>query len=429
MTDISYQSGTITGDARIFSIGRFVLVVVLLTISPLALTAFGWQYDGTGGGPLEKFHPATPLAVLLFLITLARYRNPIEGLFSIFSSHASTIPFLLGILFMILHSIFVVGLPFTIFVDTFMTPLLVYLLFDAIKGAEATRLAVLIHVLMFANALLGIYEFVFAFHLTPLVVNGELLTDELRSTALLGHPLANAALVGCYILMLALGRAHDVPALARLMCFVVNLISMAAFGGRAATGLVLIALVLIVVVRFFDALRGSPINTAALLTALIVIPLFALMLGGLEEYGFFDAFADRLADDDGSASTRLTMFSLFKHLNWRDILIAPDAVQVGTWARIYGLDYGIENFVVSFILSYGLLATLIFLPTLIQFCGAVTRSVCKGGGWIFVYFFIVALTSTSLSSKSPIFSQLIAMMMVLMRPVTVTHGSEHARRL
>ena len=415
MTDMVSHADTTRADAALIAFGRLVIVVLLLTISPLALVMFGWQYDDTGGGPLEKIHPATSLALLVFAASLAQRGNPLTALSSVLSSHARAIPFLLGIGFMIVYSMLVIGAPFTMFIETFLGPLLMFFLYDRIDDGEARLLARVIHALLFVNALLGIYEFVFAYHLTPLVVNGELLAGELRSTALLGHPLANAAVVGCYIFMLALGGGRDIPPSLKLTCFVVNTASMVVFGGRAATALVLIALVIIALRRLLGALRGEPFDLRAIKMGVVAAPVAALAIAGLAEYGFFDTFLDRIVDDEGSASTRIAMFELFNHFNWTDLIFAPDAKQVATWSSIYGLDYGIENFIVAFILTFGIFATVVFMPALLLFCSAVVRSLRPGGVWVFVYFFAVAMTSVSLSSKTPLFSTLIVLMMVLMR--------------
>ncbi|MGL4398130.1 MAG: VpsF family polysaccharide biosynthesis protein [Hyphomicrobium sp.] len=423
MTVTATQDGTVAGSDTVLALGRGLIIALLFTISPLALVQLGWQYDDTGGGPLDKLHPATWLALLLFGYQLARHGNPLTGFIRTFERHANMVPFLLGIVFMIVYATRVIGSPFTIFMETFLAPLLVFLLYVDIEGREAKYLAWLMHALLFANALLGFYEFIFSFHLTPLVVNGELITDETRSTALLGHPLANAAIVGSYVLILAIGGGRDLPPVLTLLVFAVNLASMIVFGGRAATALVLGALVLLGLKQFLDVLRGAPIRLQSLRTGLLAIPVVCLLVTGLVELGFFDMFLDRLTDDEGSASTRIAMFSIFDHVTWSELLFAPDAKHIGTWSAIYGLDYGIESFIVAFLLSFGIIATVVFIPTLVLFCIAVARALSPRGGWVLVYFFAVALTSVSLSAKSPLFATLIVMLMVLLRQKQARPGA------
>ncbi len=64
-------------NSRIVGIGLQLIVLLFLTISPLALLMLGWQYEDTGGGPIEKFHPATLLLFAVFLIALSVDGNPL----------------------------------------------------------------------------------------------------------------------------------------------------------------------------------------------------------------------------------------------------------------------------------------------------------------------------------------------------------------
>src|SRR3972149_11385643 len=128
MTDMVSHDEATRADAAVMVFGRLLIVVLLLTISPLALTMFGWQYDETGGGPLEKIHPATSLALLVFVASLVQRGNPLTVLGEVLSSHARAVPFLLGLGFMIVYSMVVVNSPFTMFIETFLGPFLMFLL-------------------------------------------------------------------------------------------------------------------------------------------------------------------------------------------------------------------------------------------------------------------------------------------------------------
>ncbi len=282
-------------------------------------------------------------------------------------------------------------------------------------------MALLIHIVFLANAVLGIAESALSFRITPIVVNGELLEDEVRASALLGHPLANAIIVGTYLLTLAVGGGRDLPAVLRPICFLVNAAGMAAFGGRAATAFLIAALVILALLKWLRLPAVATFDTRGVLAGLIVVPLVALLAVGLNELGFFDAFLSRVQDDDGSADTRIVMFELFRHQNWHDLLFMPDQGVLATWARLYGTDYGIESFVISYMLTYGIVATMLFLPALAAFCIAVVRAVRPGASGVFMYFFAVALTSLSLSAKSPVFTIVTLIVMVLLRD---DHGAD-----
>jgi hypothetical protein len=251
--------------------------------------------------------------------------------------------------------------------------------------------------------------------LTPLVINGEVLEYETRATALLGHPLANAMVMGSYLLALAVGGGRDLPVFMRPLAFLVGAASMAVFGGRAATALLIAFLVLVASLGLLKVTRGRPFDTRNVLAGLVVVPLVALISIGLYDLGFFGTFLDRVADDAGSAETRVVMFDLFRHQNGHDLIFMPDPEILATWARLYGTELGIESFVIQYILTYGIIATAVFLPALFAFSWDVARHVRPGGGFVIVYFFIVATTSVGLSAKSPAFTILVLIVMVLMR--------------
>jgi hypothetical protein len=164
-----------------------------------------------------------------------------------------------------------------------------------------------------------------------------------------------------------------------------------------------------------------------MLTALIVIPVLAVTVIGLEEAGFFDQFLSRFVDDNGSAETRVEMFALFQHLSWYELLFVPDPGQIETLKRIYGLDFGIESFWVSFVLNYGIIPGLAFFAALFLFCRDVVRAIRPGGVWVFVFFFLVASTSVSLSSKSTVFAELLLLMLVMLRRPQPNAAGRHQR--
>ncbi len=402
-------------DSRIIGLGLALVAIVFVTISPLALVALGLNYDETGGSPLEKVHPATILSVAVLALAALQVRNPLTGLMSALLAYPGTAYFLLMIGLLIVHSIRVVGLPFTFFFDTFLAPVVVFFLFKDMREGRARRFVWLFHTLMMANAVVGILEFATGFRITPLVASGLVIEDDWRSTALLGHPLANASLTGAYILALALGAARELPRALAVAGFVIASAGMVVFGGRASSVILLVMLAALGVARAAEFAKGKRFKTRAIISALVALPILSLCLGGLAEAGFFDQFIERFFDDQGSADTRVEMFELFKHISWGELLLAPDAQQLATLRTIYGLDFGIESFLISFVLSYGIIPGIAFFAGLFLFCRDVVHSLRPGATWVLVFFFAVASTSVSLSAKTPLLAVLILMLLVLMR--------------
>lgn len=416
-------------DGPIFGLLLGVLTIVLFTISPLALVHLGLNYDEPGGNPLEKVHPATLMAAVLVLAAAMASGNPLSWLVEHTGRHPLLIIYVGAIALLILHSIRVVNLPFTQFFDTFVLPAFIFLLFKDISDARARHLAWVIHMAMIANAVIGIGEFSSGLRLTPIVASGVVIDDDWRSTALLGHPLANASLTGSYLLMLALGAGRGSPWLLRVVAFVTNAAGMIVFGGRAASVLLVVLLGLLLLLRLVAIMRGAPFARSTVLKVLVLAPVVALVITVLAESGFFDQFMERFVDDKGSADTRTEMFELFRYMSWHELLLAPDAQLMETLRFRFGLDFGIESFWISFIQAYGLIASLVFFAALLGFSYDVARHVRRGAVWAFLFFYLVATTSVSLSAKSPLFGIFVLMLLVLMhRPVTEWDAPASRRR-
>lgn len=401
-------------DTAMFGLLLGLLTLVLMTISPLTLVHLGFSYDEPGGNPLEKIHPATLFAVAIVLLAAISAGNPLRWVIEQIGTSPVLVLYLGSIALLIIHSIRVVSLPFTQFFDTFILPAVVLLLFKDMGNTRARRIALLIHGLMLVNALIGIGEFATGLRLTPIVASGVVIDDDWRSTALLGHPLANASLTGSYLLLLVLGGGRDLPWSVRAGLFVANAAGMIVFGGRAASVLLVALLAALLLLRFVAVLRGAPFEKASVLRALVLVPLAALVIVVLAEVGFFDQFINRFVDDKGSADTRTEMFELFRFMSWHDLLLAPDAQLMETLRFRFGLDFGIESFWISFIQAYGLLVSLIFFAALIAFSYDLSRRVRPGAVWAFAFFYLVASTSVSLSAKSPLFAIFVLMVLVLL---------------
>ena len=432
MARTNEQSGHFPPDSRAFGLTLALVAVLLLTISPLALLALGYNYDDTGGNAFEKVHPGTLLAFALLGACGLMQRNPLTSLLNALLAWPGTAMFVLMIGLLILHCIRVLEVPFTGFIDTFLAPVAVFFLFKDMRDTRAGRFVWLFHVLILSNAVVGLAEFATGTRLTPLVASGLVIEDDWRSTALLGHPLANAILTGAYILAMALGAARQLPRPVAALAFILSAAGMVVFGGRASTLLLIGILACLGVWRGFAILQGAHFQKRAILAALITLPVLALCLGVLEEAGFFDLFIERFFDDNGSADTRVEMFELFRHMPFDELLLAPDPGQLATYKRLYGLDFGIESFWISFVLSYGLIPGLVFFVTLFLFCRDVVRAAAPGAIWVLAFFFIVASTSVSLSAKTPVFAVLILLIMVLLRvrepkPVNRTHTQSAGR--
>jgi hypothetical protein len=407
--------GFARAESGLLSSLQLLTALLLLVLSPLGLLQFGWQYADTGGSPLEKFHPSTFLAAAGVFVAAMAGGNPVSGLLALLARHGRLVPYFAANVVLIVYTSMVLRLPVTLFIETFIGAGLVLLLFQQGDERTARRVALLIHGLLVVNALVGFFEAATQTRLTPLVINGELLTSEPRSTALLGHPLSNAMVMACYTVVLALGGGRDLPRALRPVVFLIALASLVPFGGRAATAVCLLSLAGIAAMKLWQVLRGGRFDTRTVIGVLVAGPLAALGLLVAFEVGLFDTLTNRLFDDEGSAGTRIEMFELFRYLTFNDWLFGPDPGALDTWVRMHGLEYGIESFVVAFVLNYGLVMTVVFFPAFALFLREVI-AVSRPGAWLVVVgYLLIALTSISLSTKSPTQSVFVMILTVLMR--------------
>lgn len=418
----------LTPDTRMFGLGLLVVTGLYLTVSTLTLLKLGFNYEESGGNVFEKIHPATLIAAAILAAALLARGNPLESLHDIVNQNPRTAFFAVMIGIMIGYSIEIVRLPFTGFIDTFIAPVIVFYLFKGVSETRARHLVWLIHALMLLNAIIGIGEFITGDRLTPLIANGVAITDDWRSTALLGHPLANASLTGAYLLAMAVGGNEDLPKPIAALCFIVNSAAMVVFGGRASTVILLAILAWLAVIGGFRILRGARFDKTTVLMILLLVPIVSLVVLTLAEAGFFVRFLERFVDDKGSASTRIAMFELFHYLSWYQLLFVPDADQLATLKRVFGLDFGIESFWVSFVLDYGLIPSIAFFAALFLFCWDLLRASRPGTIWVLIFFFLVASTSVSLSAKSTIFAVLVLFIMTLLRRPQAEHVSSVTKR-
>lgn len=395
--------------------GSFValMIVLFFAVSPYVLIESGWNYGGTGGSALEKIHPATLLAALLLVLVAMTEPNPLVPIARAFMEQPRLVVFLATVVLLMAHAMFVVGLPFTVFIDTFIGPVLVLLLLGEVDEDRRRRLAWLVHGLFVLNSLLGLAEVGLGFRLTPLHVEGETLEEEWRASALIGHPLSNAMLTGSYLVLLLSGGARDLPQVLKPVVFLIAAASMIPFGGRAASALVVLFIAWHVLRRVGEVLSGKPFDPAMVLAGIVGLPVLLAGVLVVADGGFFDRFLMRFVDDQGSAGTRIEMFQLFQHLSWAEIVLGPNADYVHSMMRHYGLDYGIESFWVAMVLSHGLLASVVFFLGLFLFCVEVVKARPASLATM-IYFFAVASASLSLSAKTHGFSMLVIIILVLL---------------
>ncbi|MBN9062504.1 MAG: hypothetical protein BGP06_17830 [Rhizobiales bacterium 65-9] len=409
--------GDIAALALICARGLTILSVVLLfCVSSMLLQHVGYNYETPGGSPLEKMHPGTLVAALAALALLASRARPFAFIAEILARHLGMAAFVCVWCVLLAYLLLVQKSPFTAIIDTFLLPVIMFVLIGAQRAQLERPLEIFLHAFLAVNCLLGLFEVASGWRLVPYVANGVPILDDWRATAILGHPLANASITGCYLLVLMLGGGERLRGAPRAAMLCLTVAAMVAFGGRAATALLFLFAGPVAFIRFLTAIAYG--RATAFRAALIAFAVFAapILLMVLAEAGAFDQFISRFIDDRGSAQARVAMFDLFDYLSWRDILIGPDPALIDTLKQIEGLEFGIESFWVSSILAYGLIMAGIVYVSLFLFCRDLARATRPAAWMLLGYFFAVASTSVSLSAKSAILAIVVILAMVLLPP-------------
>lgn len=403
-----------SGQSRMLYFLTAFTLILLFLLSNMVLTRFGVRYDLEGGSALEKIHPAHFLALLTLLLVWFSHQRPMEFIDTQFTRHKGSFFFLVTWVLLLFQIIVIQHKPFTPIIDTFIFPVIFLFVLTSIDERGSFKLGRLIHLLMFANALLGLFEFLTGFRLTPIDAGGVIIEGDWRSSALLGHPLTNAITTGFYLVTLALGGWRNLSWIMRPLLFGTNLVAMNAFGGRMALISLLAFLLVIFGLKLLTTLNGGRSARRNWLLGSLLVPLgvAAIVIGF--EAGLFDQFVERFVNDQGSASARIIMFEVFRDLSWLDIMMGPDPEYVASLLRVQGLNFGIESFWIAFIMSYGLVVSMIFFVGLFAFLYDVVRASSFVAVWPIAYFLLVSSTSVSLAAKGTDLVFLVAMVILLL---------------
>ncbi|WP_246672237.1 MULTISPECIES: VpsF family polysaccharide biosynthesis protein [unclassified Mesorhizobium] len=397
-------------------LGITVAVLLLFSVSGGMLWLAGYNYDGLQGSPLSKIHPSTYLFVLVFVWRSCTFGNPAGYVVHVTNKRPATT--LMAVISTVL--LFVVILRqrpgMAGMIDTFVAPALLVLLLSEDDEKTFARLQTVIHVVMTVNALLALFEFGTKHLVFPYRFDGAVFVNDLRSTALQGHPLSNATVTSIYVLSLLSG-SRSLPTPLRLALVGLQFCALVVFGGRSGMVLTILLGGVYLLVRGVAHLTTGRVNLlgAALVIMLAALLPLALALAGY--YGFFDALLERFVSDSGSANARVEMFDLFRHLELRDLIVGPDIDLLDSMRRISGLEQGIENPILRLTLYQGAFFTLLIFFGFALFMHEVARR-CHSGIWLPMLGWLILLnTSESIASKTTLMTKFVVIALALYRPV------------
>ncbi len=391
----------------------FLAAITAFVVSAMTLYGIGVPYDAPGGNFLEKLHPATYLSLVALILDAAARSDPLGAVADLPRRFPGATFFVANWAMIVAY----VGLfrhtPATPLIDSFSCAVAMLVLYDRLDDADRMLLRRLLHVIMFANASIGIIEFATHFRLTPFVTGGRLITDDYRSTALFGHPLLNAGSTGLYALMLFFGADRSLNPPLRFGLLLTQVVALIAFGGRTSLVLTIGVIALGVLRPIADLIRGRRFDMRFALASAFVAPAIGGALAAAWLGGALDPLIERFVHDRGSAEARVVMFQLFDAFSIEDILLGPDPERLASLQNTLGIQYGIENGWLGLVFQYGALMSIVFALGLFALIGEFWRRSLAYGSVIVICFLLQATSSASLSVKSFDFNQFATLFLVV----------------
>jgi hypothetical protein len=305
--------------------------------------------------------------------------------------------------------------PFTVIIDTFLLPVVLCLVIWRLSPLRRKPLVWALHLTILLNVILGYYEYFSGQRLTALSLGGDMVVmGEWRSSALLGHPLTAAGLVGAYILALILRPALCPPVMLRLPLIAICLGSLMVFGGRTALVTVLLVIGSFAALEIFRILRGGRTSLPVAIVAICLLFVAAAGIFAALDLGIFDKMLLRFSSDKGSALARYATFNLLSHFDWHELVLGPNPVRANALQTQWGLKYGIEDFWISCIVQFGIIHTILLTIGLVGLFAEILQR-ASGAAWaIILLIVVIAVSSVSFSSKNIQLAQFVLLITLLL---------------
>ncbi|MFT6918357.1 MAG: hypothetical protein ACJA2G_000970 [Cognaticolwellia sp.] len=373
-------------------------LVTLILLSSFVLGGYvledlGVQYVSEGGPVLLKIHLYSYLtflgtAIIFFRIGIS------SAIISLgeFAKNWCLSFLLLG--FVIVYGVVQYGTSgMAYLVDTFLTPLFFLLLLSRLSKFQCEKLLTFVAYLLLFNSFVAIIEFFTQSRLVDVEFKSF---SNFRSTAFLTHPLNNA-LITAGLALLVFNRT-SVPA---VVYFSITILALFAFGGRAATGTLLLFFALAMVPYLFRFISfGAAISKQRFATMLCILYLSIIVLTyTLAESGITERISSKL-HIDGSASARFDVFYLLDQLTFSEWIFGASENLQNAIEIYLGISV-IENFLIAWIYKFGLLGAIpLFAMVMLIIFSLVLR--VRGLAFFAVpVFLIVSISNNSLSTKTP----------------------------
>ncbi|WP_024590382.1 MULTISPECIES: VpsF family polysaccharide biosynthesis protein [unclassified Pseudoalteromonas] len=372
----------------------FFVFIASFILGGYLLENLGIKYVSEGGNPLVKIHISTYILILTFTFFTLRkgFFSPLKNLKELRSAWLISV---LSIVMVIIYGLFRFGTSgMAYLVDTMAAPLLAIYLLSQLSHIYKNKLLRLLAYLLFVNSLIAILEFILGSTLLSVEFSNF---SYFRSSALLTHPLNNALITAA--LAPVLMRHTRIP---YLIYFTVVIMALFAFGGRGATGMFLLGMFLLLIPKvpsfISNGIKISRIRFAVIQALAFFVSIFTILVIT------FTPIGSRILSKlhiDGSAQARFDVFIILEQLNLAEWLFGASLSIMENIKFYIGINT-IENYIIGWILSFGLIATILLLIT----CYSTSVKIAlRGNSQSKVALFVLlgaSVTNNALTTKTPV---------------------------
>jgi len=279
----------------------------------------------------------------------------------------------------------------------------------SLKQKKIIKSTILIFI--FINSLLAIGEFLFQQYLIGYAEQETMFT--FRSAAFFGHPLNNSLITGSALFFLFTTQWSTRTKFLISSCYAVSLLC---YGGRMASIICVISMIIFVLVRFFRDFREKPqfLEISIFIFGVPLLVLIGIVL--VHDFGIGARIFEReLLDQSGMA--RIKLFSIFSYIPIGTLFTGMPMADI-EWLSLSVLNLPIiENFWVLFILMLGLPAALLLGGFLIRMLWQLCihqQTASKVGALAFL---LIASSNNSLATKSVSLTIIILLLVTTFTPI------------
>ena len=404
-------------------------IIALFSLSGNVLYLFGISYDSPGGSPLQKIHPSSYL-LLLSMMIWALYRGGIQQLYSLTLLRSHFL--LLAAAVCLLLQDILLGRPLSSAIVSYVSAALFVMLLKAQSLKRLLQLKQILLLLLFANAAVGVYEYLTGGLIAPLVLtdisSGDVIDTshwgQVRSAGPMGHPLTSTMLSGFFLVCFGARFLFARVSLGESLTAVMLLVALPLFGGRGSILAFLLVLLLMLSIKGAQSLQRRAMSRNALLYLLSSLLLLPLLLYAAYLAGLLDPVLSRMEDDQGSASTRLIAIEIMLDTPLINILLGDIDRSLAAKVLLYGSRYGIEIGWIALTLTYGALLSGFLLYALYLNLSHLYRKLSALLIFPWLYAVIAWSSGTGISGKTIMLSAALIMTLLLFAEEhDVRHGA------